>query len=308
MKHSTPTPPTVQSALAGFLTWFEGRWHAGNVPILGAADHGAWLGTMVFDGARAFEGVTPDLDLHCARLGRSAEAMGLAAPLDARAIEALIRDGIRRLGPDRPLYLRPMLWSREGSPAIIDALPASTALQMAVASALVRRKYHPGRARQERFLSSPLWREALPFFSSTLVRYVTIRSDVVLLGFLRGAAAAGIYNVAYRVVFLLMYVPYYASLAALPIISRLHHRRSSEAHELIQASVGWMILIGVPASVGLSLIAQPLTVIAMVLVVRAWREKYWTRGARLLHTGGVVAALALVWFLEYWNLLGYRIG
>ncbi|HET9067066.1 MAG TPA: branched chain amino acid aminotransferase, partial [Amaricoccus sp.] len=45
-------------ALGGsILTWFEGRWHSGNVPILGAADHGAWLGTMVFDGARAFEGV-----------------------------------------------------------------------------------------------------------------------------------------------------------------------------------------------------------------------------------------------------------
>ena len=116
-------------ALGGsILTWFEGRWHAGNVPILGAADHGAWLGTMVFDGARAFEGVTPDLDLHCARLIRSAEAMGLDCPLDARAIEALVRDGIRRLGADRPLYLRPMLWSREGSPSIIDAIPSSSAL------------------------------------------------------------------------------------------------------------------------------------------------------------------------------------
>ena len=44
-------------------TWFEGRWHDGNARVVGAADHGAWLGTMVFDGARAFEGVTPDLDL-----------------------------------------------------------------------------------------------------------------------------------------------------------------------------------------------------------------------------------------------------
>lgn len=118
-------------ALGGsILTWYEGRWQSGNVPILGAADHGAWLGTMVFDGARSFEEVIPDLDLHCARLIRSAEAMGLAAPLDARAVEALVRDGVRRLGADRPLYLRPMLWSREGSPAIIDALPDSSAFAL----------------------------------------------------------------------------------------------------------------------------------------------------------------------------------
>ena len=116
-------------ALGGsILTWFEGRWHAGNAPIIGAADHGAWLGTMVFDGARAFEGVIPDLDLHCTRLLRSASAMGLAAPLDARAIEGLVHDGVRRIGADRPLYIRPMLWSREGSPGIIDAVPDSSAL------------------------------------------------------------------------------------------------------------------------------------------------------------------------------------
>jgi branched-chain amino acid aminotransferase len=110
------------------LTWFDGRWHDGNLAVMGAADHGTWQGTLVFDGARFYDGVAPDLDRHCDRVIRSAEAMGLAPPLDARAVEALIRDGIRRLGPDRALYLRPMMWSREGSPAIIDADPGSTAV------------------------------------------------------------------------------------------------------------------------------------------------------------------------------------
>jgi branched-chain amino acid aminotransferase len=109
-------------------TWFDGRWHDGNTPIMGSADHGTWQGTLVFDGARAFEGVTPDLDRHCARIIASAEAMGLDAPMGAAEIEALIREGIRRLGTDRALYLRPMMWSREGSPAIIDADPGSTAV------------------------------------------------------------------------------------------------------------------------------------------------------------------------------------
>ena len=58
-------------------TWFEGEWHQGNVPIMGSADHGTWLGTMVFDGARAFSNVTPDLDLHCARVNHSTIAMGM---------------------------------------------------------------------------------------------------------------------------------------------------------------------------------------------------------------------------------------
>jgi branched-chain amino acid aminotransferase len=109
-------------------TWFDGRWHDGNLPVMGSADHGTWQGTLVFDGARAFEGVAPDLDLHCARLIRSAEVMGLAPPVGAAEVEALILDGVRRLGTDRPLYLRPMMWSLESSPAIIDAQPESTVL------------------------------------------------------------------------------------------------------------------------------------------------------------------------------------
>ncbi len=116
-------------ALGGrILTWFEGRWHDGNLPIMGAADHGTWQGTLVFDGARAFEDVTPDLGLHCARLIRSAEAMGLAPILSAAEIAEVIREGVSRFAPNEALYLRPMMWSREGSKAIIDAEPTSSAL------------------------------------------------------------------------------------------------------------------------------------------------------------------------------------
>lgn len=116
-------------ALGGnILTWFDGRWHEGNLPIMGAADHGTWLGTMVFDGARYFDGVAPDLDLHCQRLARSAAAMGLGDALDPAEIAATIRDGIKRLPPEQALYLRPMAWSTGGSPALIDPLPGSTKL------------------------------------------------------------------------------------------------------------------------------------------------------------------------------------
>jgi branched-chain amino acid aminotransferase len=34
------------------LTFFENDWHYGDVPIMGARTHAAWLGTSVLDGAR----------------------------------------------------------------------------------------------------------------------------------------------------------------------------------------------------------------------------------------------------------------
>ena len=48
-------------------TYVDGDWHEGNVPIIGPRTHAMWLGSSVFDGARWFEGVAPDLDLHAAR-------------------------------------------------------------------------------------------------------------------------------------------------------------------------------------------------------------------------------------------------
>lgn len=113
-------------------TWIDGRWHDGDRAVINAADHGAWQGTMVFDGARAFEGVTPDLDRHCGRIVRSAEAMGMTSPVAAEEVEAIVREGVRRYPPGAQLYLRPMMWSRDCSPAYVDPLPDSTAFAVCI--------------------------------------------------------------------------------------------------------------------------------------------------------------------------------
>jgi len=41
------------------VTYYEGEWHEGNLPIMGVRTHAAWLCSVVFDGARAFEGLRP---------------------------------------------------------------------------------------------------------------------------------------------------------------------------------------------------------------------------------------------------------
>ena len=44
------------------LTYIDDAWISGNPPIIGPISHGAWLGSPVFDGARAFDGMAPDLE------------------------------------------------------------------------------------------------------------------------------------------------------------------------------------------------------------------------------------------------------
>ena len=95
-------------------TYFNDVWAPGNVAIMGPRTHGAWLGTTVFDGARWFEGVAPDLAAHCARVNRSAVSMGLKPVVDETRWEALVHEGAAKFPADAALYVRPMYWAEAG--------------------------------------------------------------------------------------------------------------------------------------------------------------------------------------------------
>jgi branched-chain amino acid aminotransferase len=97
------------------FTFLDGEWLEGNRPIVGARTHAFWLGSSVFDGARAFEGVTPDLDKHCARLNRSAKTMGLKPTMTVEAMLELAKEALRKFSPGAELYIRPMYWAEHGS-------------------------------------------------------------------------------------------------------------------------------------------------------------------------------------------------
>ncbi|WP_295313121.1 branched-chain amino acid aminotransferase [Roseobacter sp.] len=95
-------------------TWFEGRWHKDDVPVMRAADHGAWLGSGVFDGARMFSGRAPDLLAHCERVNRSAHALMITPTVAPEEMVAIIREGLKHYGPDDAVYIRPMYWGIHG--------------------------------------------------------------------------------------------------------------------------------------------------------------------------------------------------
>src|ERR671929_1627166 len=105
--------------------WFDGAWHEGNPALIGPRTHAAWLGSSVFDGARVFEGVMPDMDRHAARVNRSAETLGLKPTMAVEAILELVREGAKKFG-DAALYVRPMYWAEADGPSTILPDPEST--------------------------------------------------------------------------------------------------------------------------------------------------------------------------------------
>src|SRR5262249_36849573 len=100
--------------------------------LWGVRTHAIWLGSSVFDGARAFEGVVPDLDLHCTRVNASAKAMYLKPEVAVDHWVDLVKDGMKRFAPGTPLYIRPMYWAERPGPQALPPDGESTRWCLAV--------------------------------------------------------------------------------------------------------------------------------------------------------------------------------
>lgn len=107
-------------------TWIDDRWHFGSPSLIGPSTHAFLFCSTVFDGARAFEGVVPDLDLHCKRLNESAEKFGLKPTMRSTEIFNLSIEGVLKFPENSELYIQPMYWAEEGKELWISPNPEST--------------------------------------------------------------------------------------------------------------------------------------------------------------------------------------
>ena len=108
-------------------TYVDGEWLTGNPPLIGPTSHAMWLASTVFDGARWFDGISPDLDLHCQRVNRSALALGLKPTMTPEQIEKLALEGIAKFDGATAIYIKPMYWAEHGMPgSVVAADPDST--------------------------------------------------------------------------------------------------------------------------------------------------------------------------------------
>jgi branched-chain amino acid aminotransferase len=120
-------------------TFFEDKWQEGNLPIMGVRTHAAWLCSVVFDGARAFEGVMPDLDLHCARVNESATKLFLKPVVSVETWMKLAHEGVSRFEQGAALYIRPMYWAERGGPWVQEPDPESTRWCLSIFEAPMRK-------------------------------------------------------------------------------------------------------------------------------------------------------------------------
>jgi len=96
------------------LVWFDGDWHNGTKPIVSVMSQSYMHGSTIFDGARAYNGLIPDLHLHCERLFSSAKIMGLEVPINLNDLILLCKQGIAKFEKGAELYVRPSVFCDSG--------------------------------------------------------------------------------------------------------------------------------------------------------------------------------------------------
>ncbi len=101
-------------------TYFQGTWHDGDVAVIRAADHGAWLASTVFDGARYRDGLAPDLLKHCERVNRSAKALLLNPTHTPAEIMKIALEGCAMFPAGSAIYIRPMYWGIDGNETAVQ--------------------------------------------------------------------------------------------------------------------------------------------------------------------------------------------
>jgi len=79
---------------------------------------------------------------------------------------------------------------------------------------------------------------------------------------------------------------------------------------LIGLSDTTSFLFGVPLFfvivLSIGLVASVLGIVSVAFVILAWKQSYWSLAGRLHYTLVTIVSLAFIWFLNNWNLLGFR--
>ena len=144
----------------------------------------------------------------------------------------------------------------EGSLVAVSATIASAYMISAICALLVAFRYFQiQRGGFSLAVYGTLLREALPFALRQILRQVTIRMDILFIGVLLGPAEVGAYAVAYRLIYMLFLMFNLVGIAIFPASARLFEEGREEFLRLAQQALGVVILISVPAAVGLALVA-----------------------------------------------------
>lgn len=137
-------------------------------------------------------------------------------------------------------------------------LPIMSFVQLLFVILLIKRIFGEVRIVKSFKVIKDTFKQVKYFGFSDILAQLSSRTDVVLIGFILGETASGIYYIGYRIIFFLLFIPSFASISIFPIVSRLYKQSKIEFNKMYNKSLNMMVIIGLPVSVGIWLIAPQL--------------------------------------------------
>jgi O-antigen/teichoic acid export membrane protein len=134
-------------------------------------------------------------------------------------------------------------------------LPVLAFIQLFAVNLFLRKRIGKSRISFSSNALKETFRHAVPYGTSEFFYMLNARVDIVLIGLLLGESFAGLYNVGYRIVFFFLFIPKFASITLFPIVSTLYCESKLEFKKMYNKSLNMMIIIGLPLSAVLYLIA-----------------------------------------------------
>jgi len=80
--------------------------------------------------------------------------------------------------------------------------------------------------------------------------------DSIILSFIQGNAAVGIYSAAYNLVLILLFIPVSVNLAIFPLMSRWYGSSNNSLEKIVEKYFKIMLLIGIPMSILVTLLSK----------------------------------------------------
>jgi O-antigen/teichoic acid export membrane protein len=125
----------------------------------------------------------------------------------------------------------------------------------------------------------PKLKEALPFGLTSIFSTIYVWIDSVMLFFIQGNQAVGLYSVAYQFIMVLLFIPLVISSALFPVMSKLFLSYQNSLKFIVNKYLKLMLLIGIPMGVGTTLLAPEII--------------FFTFGQD--YSGSVIALQILIW-------------
>ncbi len=208
-----------------------------------------------------------------------------------RALERMQYEAVLVL-VERALYVLLTVWviSRgAGFVSLFWVNMASVVIKLVLGTWIVASRFTVPKIRLDWVMYKQYLRESLPVGISQIVNSLILRIDVILLGYLTTSEVVGAFSGPYRIVDTAGLMSVVLVTALFPVMARRARVSRDALRDLLQTAIKALLLLAVPASIGLAVLAGP----ALQFVL----------GGEFAESRAVLQVLALVLVPVYLNRL-----